>query len=415
MSAVSEEGGRQMQGVQASREGLLILVVLATVSVPAGLRADDGPNHQVSQTRPIQLGTTGGNIGDSSKAFCCSGTLGSLVQSSSGTTQYVLSNNHVLARTNLASLGEDILQPGLIDQNPVCAKDTNDAVADLSAFKKISFTSGTTNTIDAAIAQVRSGAVAPDGAILDLGQVNSSIVNPGLGMLVKKSGRTSGLTTGSIAAINVTVDVTYWKKCGTGSQKARFINQIAISPGGFSKGGDSGSLIVEDVGTCPRAVGLLFAGSSTITIANPISNVLSTFGVSMVGCQAGVSREKSFFHKFAALLFPEVHAAPPQQPPDEPGPQVEPAALAAAIHAKEEHEQNLMKVPGVVGMGVGLSEAAPDQAVIEIYVERDTPEVRRALPEQLDNIPVKIVETGPIVAHGGGCGAKPCGSCGSHP
>jgi hypothetical protein len=90
-------------------------------------------------------------------------------------------------------------------------------------------------------------------------------------MGVKKSGRTTGLTTGTITAVNVTVDVTYSTQCGIGSQKARFVNQIAIGPGGFSAGGDSGSLIVEDVATCPRAVGLLFAGSSTITIANPIS------------------------------------------------------------------------------------------------------------------------------------------------
>ena len=51
----------------------------------------------------------------------------------------------------------------------------------------------------------------------------------------------------------------------------------------FLAGGDSGSLMVEDVATNPRAVGLLFAGSSTTAIANPISQVLSFLGATMVG------------------------------------------------------------------------------------------------------------------------------------
>jgi hypothetical protein len=369
-------------------------VVLATLFAPPVMWADNGPNHQVRQTRPIQLGTTGGNINDRSAAFCCSGTLGALVQNA--TTQFILSNNHVLARTNQAAIGEDIIQPGLIDQNPVCNQDVMDAVADLSAFKRVSFKKGTTNTIDAAIAEVRANAVDPNGSILDIGPVNSSIVAPALGMEVKKSGRTTGLTRGTITAVNVTVDVTYSTQCGIGSQKARFVNQIAIGPGGFSAGGDSGSLIVEDVATCPRAVGLLFAGSSTITIANPISDVLGAFGVSMVGCTATASPEKSLFRTIVAWLFPTASAAP--------GAAVNPAAIVAASQAKDRHEQALLRIPGVVGVGVGLSTVAPDQVVIQVYVERDTPEVRQAVPAQLNSTPVEIVETGPIVAHGGGCG-----------
>ncbi|MDR7423629.1 MAG: hypothetical protein QN159_14345 [Armatimonadota bacterium] len=106
--------------------------VLAVLFVPALGRADNGPLHQAAQARPIQLGTSGGNINDASQLFCCTGTLGSLVQDGAG-TQFILSNNHVLARTNKASLGEEIIQPGLADQN--CVKDLLDVVADLSAFK----------------------------------------------------------------------------------------------------------------------------------------------------------------------------------------------------------------------------------------------------------------------------------------
>ena len=41
--------------------------------------------------------------------------------------------------------------------------------------------------------------------------------------------------------------------------------------------------MVEDVTTNPRAVGLLFAGSSSTAIANPIDQVLSFLGATMVG------------------------------------------------------------------------------------------------------------------------------------
>lgn len=235
------------------------------------------------QERPIELGTSGGNINDISILYCCGGTLGALVQATD--IQYILSTNHVLARTNKGVIGEDIIQPGLIDQDPVCYKDYTDAVADLSEFVTISFKKGTTNTVDAAIAAVQDDKVNLLGSIIGMGQVSSSTVAPIINMPVKKSGRTTSLTTGTITAINVTVDVKYNKTCGIGSQKARFTGQIMIEPAGFSAGGDSGSLIVEDCSPYPRAVGLLFAGSATVTVANPISDVLSSLGVSMVGAE----------------------------------------------------------------------------------------------------------------------------------
>ena len=51
-------------------------------------------SHTTKQTPPIQLGTSGGWRYDLANGYCCGGTLGSLVKV--GTTQYVLSNYHVL-------------------------------------------------------------------------------------------------------------------------------------------------------------------------------------------------------------------------------------------------------------------------------------------------------------------------------
>ena len=91
----------------------MALLVTAVLTPVAFSFADSGAAHQAAQTVPVKLGTSGGNVKDISKAFCCSGTLGALV--SRGGKSYVLSNNHVLARSGTAVAGEDVSQPGLID------------------------------------------------------------------------------------------------------------------------------------------------------------------------------------------------------------------------------------------------------------------------------------------------------------
>ncbi len=366
-----------------------------TFVLAATLSADDGPAHQTLQARPIQLGTSGGNIKDRSKAFCCSGTLGSLVTKAG--VQYILSNNHVLARTNKGSVGDDIIQPGLIDQNPVCFQDANDAVADLSSWEPILFTKGTTNVVDAAIAQVRDGTVTTDGSILDIGTISATPAAAEINKSVIKSGRTTGLTTGIVAAVNVTIDVKYGSVCGGGRGTARFTNQIRITPGSFSAGGDSGSLIVEDVDANARPVGLLFAGGSNDTFANPIQSVLTAFGVTMVG--TSTTGGMAFWKWLGQFLLATqtAHAAHPTHRP------IDPASQAAATQAKERHEQAVMRIEGVVGLGVGASDVAPGEAVVEVYVKQATPAVRAAIPAQLDNVPVKVVETGEITARTDPC------------
>lgn len=338
--------------------------------------------------RPIQLGTSGSNINDISRLYCCGGTLGSLVQANS--IQYILSNNHVLARTNLGKIGEDIVQPGLIDQDPVCYKDYTDGVAYLTDFVPISFRKGTTNRVDAAIAEVREGAVDTKGSILNIGQVSTSIIStPILNLPVKKSGRTTGLTTGRITAIDVTVDVVYDKICGKGSQKARFINQIMIGPAGFSASGDSGSLIVEDCSSYPRAVGLLFAGSSSVTVANPISDVLSSLGVKIVGTNEYCTSELSVGTTEGSAM-----TAQSQLPP-----QANQKAIEAATKIKKRNEEAILQIEGVVGMGIGLSEKTHGQVVIEVYVKKPKHQMEHLFPKVLEGIPVQVVETGDIIAY----------------
>jgi hypothetical protein len=135
--------------------------------------------YQVKQTPPVQLGTSGGNVLDRSSAYCCSGTLGALVTKGGG-TQYILSNNHVLARSGQGSAGDDISQPGKVDSN--CSVANSNIVADLTDTAGL----GTSN-VDAAIAQVRNGMVDPSGAILTIGEPASSTVAPAINMGVAKA------------------------------------------------------------------------------------------------------------------------------------------------------------------------------------------------------------------------------------
>ena len=115
-----------------------------------------------------------------------------------------------------------------------------------------------------------------------------------------------------------TIDVKYGSVCGGGRGTARFTNQIRITPGSFSAGGDSGSLIVEDVAANPRPVGLLFAGGSDDTFANPIQSVLDALGVTMVGTS---TTGGTAFWKWLGRFLPATqtaHAAHPAQPPHRP-------------------------------------------------------------------------------------------------
>lgn len=241
-------------------------------------------SHTAKQTPPIKLGTSGGWGHDLANGYCCGGTLGSLIQI--GATQYILSNYHVFEadialgdNNRVAQTGDPVVQPGLID----VACNLNNAQVVATLVKRSSLPG---SNVDAAIAQVLPGMVASDGAILEIGPLSSQTRAAALKLAVKKSGRTTGLTRSTISGLNATVKVVYDDECaGSMAFEKTFTGQIIIAnrASKFLAGGDSGSLMVEDVVNSPRAVGLLFAGSSSLAVANPIDEVLDFFGASMVG------------------------------------------------------------------------------------------------------------------------------------
>jgi hypothetical protein len=183
---------------------------------------------------------------------------------------YILSNNHVLANSNDANIGDLILQPGPFDGGT----DPEDAIARLSAFVPITFAPAVplphhNNIVDAAIAQGEDHDL--DREIYWIGYLRGWRRRAGVrvGTLVQKTGRTTSFTTGRITAVNATVDVNY-----SGGRVARFRDQIITT--NMSAPGDSGSVVttLDNV-----AVGLLFAGSNVATIANQIENVRRLLGV----------------------------------------------------------------------------------------------------------------------------------------
>lgn len=257
------------------------------------------------------------------------GTLGTIVTDRATGAKLILSNNHVLANSNAAAIGDAILQPGPTDggQNP------GDRVATLERFIRLRYIGepdeptpdpgepgnggggenggcltilvnivnllsgaagskqrlttttlsqptpsavtvaqpqAVTNRVDAALARP----VDPNmftGDIRNIGVVSGTKAAT-LGLNVRKSGRTTDFTTGTVTLLNATVNVAYGA-----TQTARFEGQIITTP--MSQGGDSGSLIVD--GTENKAVGLLFAGSAQATIFNPIQEVLDALQINI--------------------------------------------------------------------------------------------------------------------------------------
>lgn len=232
-----------------------------------GTTCSADPTRRFNQPVPIGISTGHPDI--------TAGTIGARV--TDGTFVYALSNNHVYANENNAPVGDNVLQPGVYDGGV----DPADAIGTLSAFVPIDF-SNSANTVDAAIALSSTDLLDNTTPCDGYGLPRAATASPRINEKVKKYGRTTGLTTGQIYAINATVNVGY----ATGT--AHFVNQIVITPGTFSDGGDSGSLVVvagkgKTKGDDRKAVGLLFAGSLSVTIANPIDDVLEAFGVTIDG------------------------------------------------------------------------------------------------------------------------------------
>lgn len=219
------------------------------------------------------------------------GTLGVVVRRNGHPV--ILSNNHVLANANDAKLGDPILQPAPADGGRL-----QDTIARLADFVPIRFNErsvgpvarflesalgpllrtlglgvkrlpdGPANQVDAAVAVPVDESWVSEG-VVDIGPI-SGTAEASIGVRVRKSGRTTGLTKGRVTGLDAVVEVDYR------GRSAIFRGQIVSDI--ESSGGDSGSLVVDDHG---RALGLLFAGGLTTTLINPIQAVTELLDVTI--------------------------------------------------------------------------------------------------------------------------------------
>lgn len=217
-------------------------------------RAPRGTN-RLGRSRPAPGGVSIGHH------RITAGTLGCVVMGPDN-RYYILSNNHVLANSNNTNLGEAVYQPG-----PADGGSKMDEIGRVANW--IQLTARSANLVDAALAVPNNGSEVAVN-ILDVGRVNG-IGRAQLGMNVMKSGRTTGLTNGTVVIMKAYVQVEYGM-LGT----LIFDDQIVIQPGTFSAPGDSGSLVVDNE---RNAIGLLFAGSPQFTLVNPIDHVIKSLGI----------------------------------------------------------------------------------------------------------------------------------------
>lgn len=219
------------------------------------------------------------------------GTLGMMVKK--GGIRHILSNNHVLANCNQGDIGDAIYQPGPYDGGTdlhmravlsefVVINESGPSVSqcpvasfvcrllNLTAklLRRSTFlvpvkADSGDNLVDCALARPVEDGTFSD-CVAEVGMPGLIIVEPVVGMAVKKSGRTTGLTKGKITAVNVTAQVVM------GDWVAVFADQVAMTH--MVDGGDSGSILFEDTPD-NNVVGLCFAGSDTISFANRFTNV----------------------------------------------------------------------------------------------------------------------------------------------
>ncbi len=186
----------------------------------------------------------------------------------------ILSNAHVIAMEpdtdNFLALGTDIIQPGSADGGRSGAK-----VGELEAYIPIDFDPGAENYADAAIGSI-------DGAIdVSYGEQFGEEGNywiegwteVSLGDTVRKSGRTTGVSTGQVLMTN------YAGKIDYGDKEAYFMDQILVAQDNYSfaGAGDSGSAV--DRGG--QFAGLVFAGVENYVVVCKAEHIIDGLGIAV--------------------------------------------------------------------------------------------------------------------------------------
>jgi hypothetical protein len=199
------------------------------------------------------------------------GTLGAMVVDNATGKPMALSNFHVLCVDKSWSDGDPIAQPARTDGG-TCPID------EVAVLKRAVLG----GQVDCAAAELSSRQT--DWEVIEIGKVNGSN-KAVVGETVRKRGRTTGLTYGTVDTVDLTVNLDF----GHGIGSIELTNQIGIKPdpirsAKFGDSGDSGSVIINDAN---EVVGLYFAGdpANPYGLANPIDAVLTALNVTIPATQ----------------------------------------------------------------------------------------------------------------------------------
>ena len=234
------------------------------------------------RVRPLQVGYSVGHY------MVSAGTIGGFVFDRGGNI-YILSNNHVLADSSMdngwkARIGEPVLQPGTYDGGVYRVDDAGDTVGVL--YKYIPLKRTGVNYVDAAVALLLHDELLSENPYTDYA-VDDEIYD---GMLLEYFGRSSGLKRVSVIDTSAVISVRF------GDAILRFDDQIIFKPNPIP--GDSGSVLYSP--ETKKAVGLLFAGSKYIGVANKMWRVVEEFRA--VGLELSLKPPRKYLEPPAELL-----------------------------------------------------------------------------------------------------------------
>jgi hypothetical protein len=361
-------------------------------------------------TAPVPLGSSGGNANaiclTPAPGFCFGGTLGSLLTNNATPPALViLSNNHVLGLSDGGAVGQEVTQPGVIETN--CSLTGTINVATVTNILNLQTQPIPAFPVDVTTAQITTGQVDTSDNILELGALNGSNVPqpapPAAGsgiaasvnQLLAKSGRTTGLTCAAIESLDASAQVGYETGCATTTSfNVTYTDEIVVANmangQNFIGDGDSGSLAVDEANAQP--VALMFAGSDTSAIGNPVADVLNALHTSTGHTYTFVGGAQ---HTVPGCSLPGLSSVKvtPQSATALPAGTAQRGQAAAASYSTQ-----IMNTPGVSAYGGGGSLDAPQEPAVLIFV---APGASHAgISATIDGVRTRLIESNSASARG---------------
>jgi hypothetical protein len=222
------------------------------------------------EVRPVVGGTSlSAYVTGGSGLYLYAGTLGMVTYD-----DQILTNAHVIAMNpqtyNFLDAGTPVVQPGTTDGGRL-----GNQVGQLETYIPIDFSPGATNHADAAVASIDSGIEASPGE--EFSETGDYWIEGwttvSTGDIVRKSGRTTGVTTGEVLYDDAEIQVSY------GSKSTWFYDVIVVKQSNYSfaQPGDSGSGVDKD----GQFVGLLFAGSANAAVICKAEYIIDGLGIAV--------------------------------------------------------------------------------------------------------------------------------------